>query len=120
MRFKTKAERIADFYHEIRAMGFPSYPAYLRGDHWAETKKRFRASKLCKHQCSACGARNTPMFIHHKTYKRIGREYLSDLIEVCGPCHTAIHNHESDSGKHLWEATNKVVRKIRKGAWKMT
>lgn len=57
------------------------------------------------------------MFIHHKTYKRIGKEKLNDLIEVCGACHSAIHEHENESGTHLWAATNKVVRKTRKGLW---
>lgn len=119
MKFPTKADRIATFHQEIRALGFTSYSEYLRGEHWSETKTRFRASKLCRHQCAACGARNVPMLIHHKTYKRIGREYLGDLVEVCRACHAAVHQYEENSGKHLWEATNKVVRKSRKGIWKV-
>lgn len=118
MKFKTKSERISEFHAEIRSMGYSSYSEYLRSDHWLETKRRFRASKLYKHKCSACGNDQSPMFIHHKTYKRIGRERLNDLIEVCGSCHSAIHKHENHSGRHLWQATNKVIRKTRKGLWR--
>jgi len=31
------------------------------------------------------------LHVHHLTYKRVGRENLSDLVTLCKRCHTDIH-----------------------------
>ena len=41
--------------------------------------------KRAGYKCRKCGSRATQ--VHHETYKRIGRERLSDLTAVCGGCH---------------------------------
>lgn len=68
-----------------------SYPAYLNTNHWDLKKQELAISlgplvprcKLCK--------KEGKLSVHHKTYKRIGREMCTDLIYLCQPCHTALH-----------------------------
>jgi hypothetical protein len=60
------------------------YQTYKASREWALLREavRQRAKNICEH----CGAR--PMDdMHHKTYERIGRELLTDLMAVCEPCH---------------------------------
>lgn len=101
------------FHERLRELGYHSYREYLSSPHWADVKARFRASKLCSNSCAACGSRG-PTAIHHRTYKRVGAEYLIDLNELCRPCHEKVHAYEDATQQHLWAVTNKVVRKARK------
>ena len=63
---------------------------YLKSDKWADVKRRFRKSKLYTGKCYVCGSKKN-INLHHKTYKRFGKEYLRDLLEVCQTCHYAAH-----------------------------
>ncbi len=73
-RIEASRQRLAD-------LGYENYRAYLQGDHWEDVRKRFWASKLPK-TCGGCGAAHG-LHLHHRTYKRIGAEWLTDLILVC-------------------------------------
>jgi hypothetical protein len=68
-----------------------SYRQYLATEHWQTLKRRFRKSKLVKNRCYCCGADDKPLQIHHKTYRQIGKEKVSDLVELCGDCHQEVH-----------------------------
>lgn len=72
-------------------MNKDEYRAYLRSAHWRRVKERYRASKLPQ----ACFCGETRVDLHHKTYKRIGRERLSDLTPLC----RAHHDEEHGVGK---------------------
>ncbi len=64
-----------------------SYRKYLSTVHWSIV----RAKKLLLNpKCEKC---KTPILlnIHHKTYKRLGRELLTDLITLCEDCHCKLH-----------------------------
>ena len=67
------------------------YVEYLRSDKW-EYKRQQKAYEQC-HTCERCSKRIEKGFhIHHKTYKRLGNELLSDLMFLCQDCHSDIHS----------------------------
>ena len=43
--------------------------------------------------CQSCGS-DKNLDVHHKTYKRVGHERLSDLKLYCRTCHYWEHNRE--------------------------
>lgn len=114
MRSPSRSERIATFHQKLRSLGYSSYREYLSGDHWQDVRRRYWASKLAKKACCAgCGA-TSKLNLHHRTYKRIGEEWLTDLILACRDCHGEIHDFEAVEQVHVWRATKKVLRSARK------
>ncbi len=93
------------FYRRLRELGFDSYAAYLASPHWMDVRRRFALSGL-SHDCFVCGER--PTALHHRTYARLGREYLTDLQPLCRKHHTATHAHEREHGTDLWVAARRV------------
>lgn len=77
-------------------MGYSSYTEYLRGPEWANLKLRYEASRLPK-KCRGCFDPHHEL--HHRTYKRLGRESLNDLIPLCRSCHARLHR----KGLALWD-----------------
>lgn len=63
------------------------YDRYLRCDAWQETRERALAA--AQHSCQVCGSQATQ--VHHRTYARVGRERLSDLLALCRDCHESVH-----------------------------
>jgi 5-methylcytosine-specific restriction endonuclease McrA len=64
------------------------YEAYLRSPEW-----RARARQaLCRagYRCQVCGNRG-PLDVHHRTYRRVGREWPEDLTVLCHRCHELFH-----------------------------
>jgi 5-methylcytosine-specific restriction endonuclease McrA len=63
------------------------YQRYLRSRRW----RIIRAMVLTLHRrrCAMCDATATE--VHHRTYERVGREWLSDLTPVCSACHRRFH-----------------------------
>lgn len=112
----------------LKSLGFQNYADYLRSDHWRDLKRRYFKSKLLKRTplgaacCVLCGdwGSKGPLELHHKTYKRLGREWLNDLILVCGDCHELAHAaHRLKPQFGLFSATNRLKteqgrRKLRK------
>ena len=90
---------------------YKKYSNYLAGSVWAKTKRRFRESSYCKNVCFVCGARDTILDLHHKSYARIGNEELTDLIELCPACHGGVHSATKEQkikGITLWNAADKL------------
>jgi len=60
------------------------YQEYLASRDWAllKNKVRERSGGICE-RCRQAPYQST----HHKTYARIGRELMEDLLGVCNPCH---------------------------------
>lgn len=108
----VKKSRSPDFHAKLAELGYPSYHAYLRGEHWADVRQRFMASKLPK-CCGGCGAVHG-LALHHRTYKRIGTERLMDVILVCKECHAKIHDRERKTGDGLWGSTKVALRNVRR------
>ncbi len=100
----------------LSALGFNSYADYLASAHWQELRVRFFASKLMsrvngKACCEACRQTNIRLSVHHRTYKRMGAEWLMDLMAVCDDCHKKIHDNGYKGD--LWGTTSRFVRRKR-------
>lgn len=86
----------------VKSLGYPTYSKYLQGIEWKKTKIRFLNSNYVLRidgvlACSHCRALQTdlqhPLHVHHKTYKNVGHEDITnDLLLVCVDCHDIIHN----------------------------
>jgi hypothetical protein len=64
------------------------YSAYLESDLWART--RTLALEYHGDACCLCNAKRR-VNVHHRTYDRIGKERLADLIVLCRDCHAIYH-----------------------------
>lgn len=86
-----------------------SYTAYLKSKHWRLFKKTFKASKYSKKRCYICHKEKS-IHLHHLTYERIGKEKLTDVIELCRCCHRNVHK-ALDKGK-TWESIVAQLKEI--------
>jgi 5-methylcytosine-specific restriction endonuclease McrA len=77
---------------EWKRNGEVHYARYLRSEPWA--KKRRLVLARDGYQCQKCQS-GRDLHVHHKTYERLGREKLQDLLTLCEPCHMRHHNRES-------------------------
>lgn len=72
-------------------LGRQDYRAYMQSDTWHAVRQRYWRSKLPK-WCKGClKPPGLGFHLHHKTYKRLGAEWLMDLIPLCPECHRALH-----------------------------
>lgn len=69
----------------VRCLGYGSYTRYLLGEHWLAFSRSVRQKR-----CFCCGV-GRDLQVHHITYDRLGRERASDVVTVCGGCHSSIH-----------------------------
>lgn len=103
------------------------YYDYIRSDKWKHIRESYYNSNMYKTLkkknngwiCYCCTAKNKPLDLHHRTYKRLGEENISvDLVPVCRECHNEIHIAFRSENISLWEATKKIKkikrRKIKK------
>jgi 5-methylcytosine-specific restriction endonuclease McrA len=79
-----------------------NYKEYLSTRHWKNLKDRFFKSKLYRSAkyyksiggmggaCLIC-SKTDELHVHHRTYKRLGREWLQDLLAICSECHGDLH-----------------------------
>lgn len=65
------------------------YQAYMKSEAWR--KKRAEVIRRAKGRCERC-RRWAIVNVHHLTYARLGREFLSDLLGVCVKCHKELHD----------------------------
>ncbi len=70
-------------------LGFKSYAAYLKSEHWGNFKKRYRASKAHPQNCRVCDTSGPDL--HHVTYERLGAERLDDVMPLCDWHHRKVH-----------------------------
>lgn len=67
------------------------YHNYLLSEQWGDIRRQVitRDNSLCR-ICGG-GAYGCDANIHHLTYRNIGNENLSDLVNLCPACHYEIH-----------------------------
>lgn len=91
-----------------------NYTKYLQSKHWQRVKERYMKSKRPK-RCYLCGTTEN-LHLHHRTYKRLGQEYLRDLTMLCAKCHSEIHvvlKNKVSSRTNIWNIVGKLKRKKR-------
>jgi hypothetical protein len=91
-----------------------SYNEYLKTEHWKILKREYYASGLSK-ICHRCNKSNIPYDFHHRTYKRLGNEYLIDIIPMCRSCHYESHDilkSKTSSRTNIWNVHKKGKKKI--------
>ena len=69
---------------------------YLASKHWKNM--RIPVYDHYKGVCQRCGS-NIPLdvaHIHHRVYKRMGREKISDLVLYCNNCHACVHKNKKE------------------------
>jgi hypothetical protein len=99
---------------KLRALGYGSYAEYLRSEHWAAIKAKYRASKMPQ-RCVVCG--EGWVDLHHRSYKRIGQEHLHDLVPLCRAHHNEVHTalfYGSSTRDNLFSVTARTVKRARK------
>ena len=64
------------------------YSKYLKSKAW--DKKRKAVIKRADNRCMVCYS-NGRLNVHHRTYERIFKEKLTDLIALCDSCHKLFH-----------------------------
>lgn len=101
-------------YKQFLNLGFNSYREYLASPLWKNAKRKLRNGKdgTKLRRCEICGIRCFT-HVHHRTYRRLGKEEKKDLIEVCKKCHYEIHEIVS-SGMRLFDAAAHLKAKKRK------
>jgi len=77
--------RIIDSNGEVHQI----YSDYLKSKHWNMMKHNARIEY--GYTCSRCNKDGIVLHLHHKTYKRVGRENIADLMFLCKDCHSAVH-----------------------------
>ena len=68
---------------------------YLSSKHWKLMRQK--AYKYFGGKCQRCGDYISPNIanVHHRIYKRLGNENITDLILYCDHCHACIHSGRS-------------------------
>ncbi len=64
------------------------YARYLCSHAWRELRKKVLIRD--NYECQHCGSKEN-LEVHHITYRRVFREWLSDLITLCKSCHMKEH-----------------------------
>lgn len=63
------------------------YLAYIRSKRWQAVKTVYFHEVA--HACALCRAYHVDL--HHRTYERFRKEWWSDLVPLCRPCHDLVH-----------------------------
>ena len=78
----------AVIYYLVTSLQPDSYKKYLRSPQWAI--KREKVLRRDGYKCTQCGSKRS-LQVHHKTYARIYKEKLEDLVTLCKKCHKKVH-----------------------------
>jgi hypothetical protein len=77
------------------------YQKYLKSEHWKQFRKRFFKQKLYRKTCVVCGKRNVDL--HHRTYCRLYKEKLTDVIPLCWKHYKEVHTTLENNGLEVEE-----------------
>lgn len=76
-------------------MSKAEYAEYLQGEHWQMMRRL--ALKDSDGRCRVCDS-DDMCDVHHRSYDRIGREELSDLVVLCRSHHEMFHGLSGEEG----------------------
>ncbi len=86
-----------------------AYEEYLRSPRWRATRRRYKAQRPWA--CYVCGT-TFRLHLHHRTYARLGREKLDDLVPLCHDHHKRVHELVSEKKATLYRAHEKLASKV--------
>lgn len=64
------------------------YHKYMKSRQWFEMRDLILERAM--HHCEDCDAQKS-LQVHHLTYERLTREWMSDLVALCDDCHHKRH-----------------------------
>lgn len=75
-----------------QAVGRPQYEAHIGSAAWKTGAARLGELKASGFRCRTCyaSAEEAELQVHHRTYKRFGRERQGDLTTLCVDCHVVV------------------------------
>lgn len=82
--FWTACRRLLESYIFDDLIPKPQYENYIQSEVWTNKKREF--IRFFGLACAICNAQ-VPLSVHHRTYDRLGHEFLSDCIPLCDECH---------------------------------
>lgn len=94
------------------------YRSYIRSDAWREKREEMKRRSKRGYKCWCCSSTER-LDLHHRTYKRLGNERLSDLMWLCRSCHEELHGIAREwkrtganpSKRNLWTAAKELKRR---------
>ncbi len=85
------------------------YAEYLASDEWRA--RRDEAVQRAEGRCQLCNS-SKRLNVHHRTYKRRGKELPSDLTVLCDECHRHFHGITNpDKVLHVVEPPKKIKKR---------
>lgn len=99
---RKKRKRFKGKKRKPKKKRYLKYADYLKSGHWKRVKERFKGSV-----CYVCGTSEN-IHVHHKTYKRKGREPNKDLLPLCGKHHGELHKLRNKEGLKLEDVHEKI------------
>jgi 5-methylcytosine-specific restriction endonuclease McrA len=90
------------------------YPSYIKSKKWIGKRLAWKRRYGWKDgpPCFVCwleGFENLKTQMHHVTYKRLGKEWMSDLVPLCQAHHKRVHDELNFLGSKV-EKTFEVIR----------
>lgn len=70
------------------SMSSTEYEEYRKSPSWQQKRK-----EILKRDNNRCICGEWATVVHHKTYKNVGQEQLSDLVVLCENCHDVYHGY---------------------------
>ena len=85
-RNEERENQSLELIKELRSL---PYKEYLKTDHWQKIRKQ--SLRRVGYKCQICNEGNKVLNVHHRTYQNLGNELWTDIIVLCGGCHSIFH-----------------------------
>lgn len=86
------------------------YKRYIKSERWK--RKRQQVFAHYGKRCYACRKRVRILHVHHRSYRNLTREPMSDLIPLCIKCHKEITDYHRRNRRRGIEINTAVMIKV--------
>jgi len=87
-----------------------NYKEYILTIHWKKIKEQYILSGLSK-ECYRCKSNDKPYEFYHRTYKRMGKENLLDIVPICQLCYEDLLGNRLNLNEKSWNIPRKKGKK---------